>query len=200
MVIIACRGNLERDVIGQFSRRNDNPGRMGRRMTRHAFDTAGKVHELGNAGIVLDELLEIPASFKGTFKGCPRCIGDEFIDLPDNVQGHFHQTAHILDCRLGRQGPKGDNLGHVAFSVFTGQIVHHQMAFHITDIRINIRHAHAFRIKKTFKDEVIFQGIDVRNACKVRNNASGGTATARTNGYIMGPAVIDEVPDNEEVT
>ena len=75
-------------------------------MTRHAFDTAGKVHELGNAGIVLDELLEIPASFKGTFKGCPRCVGNKFIDLPDNVQGTSIERPTSLIAALAARVPK----------------------------------------------------------------------------------------------
>ena len=91
--------------------------------------------------------------------------------------------------------------------VFANHVIQHFAAPLVTKVRIDIRHADAFRIQETFKEQVVFQRIDIRDVQQVGHDAAGGTAAARADGnrvraaaaVLMAAAVADEVPDNQEV-
>ena len=199
MFVVAAGGDLEGHIVRQFPRGDHYPCRMGGSVPGHPFHFLGKVQQLGDAGIPVPEFPKFPAAFQGAFQGGPGSIGDQLVHLVHHVQGDVHGPAHVLDGGFGGQGPEGDDLGHMAFPIFPGQVIHHQMALHIADIRIDIGHAHPFRIQEPFKDQVVFQRVDAGDPGQVSHDTSGGAASSRAHRDVVAPAVVDEIPHNEEI-
>ena len=199
MFVVAAGSDLEGDVIGQFPRGDHHAGCMGGGMPGHPFHFLGEIQELGDVGILVPEFPEFPAAFQGAFQGGARGVGDQLVHLIHHVQGDIHGPAHVLDGRFGSQGPESDDLGHMTLPVFPSQVIHHQVTLHVTDIRIDIGHAHPFRVQEPFKDQVVLQRVDVGDARQIGHDAAGSTASPRPHRDIVGPAVVDEIPDDEEI-
>ena len=200
MLIVAAGSDLEGHIVRQFPRGDHHSCRMGGGVPGHPFHFLGKIQQLGDVGILVPEFPELPAPFQGPFQGGARGVGDQFVHLVHHVERNVHGPAHVLDGGFGGQGPEGDDLGHVAFPVFPGQVVHHQVALHVADIRIDIGHAHPFRVQEPFKDQVVLQRVDAGDAGKVGHDTAGGAASAGAHRDVVAAAVVDEVPHNEEVT
>ena len=79
------------------------------------------------------------------------------------------------------------------------QVINNPAASPVTQIGINIRHGHTFRIQESFKQKIKFQRIQFRDVKKIGNNTSCRTASARTNGYAMRFGKMNEIHNDKEI-
>ena len=69
----------------------------------------------------------------------------------------------------------------------------------IAEVNVEIRHAHAFGIKKAFEDQAVFDRIDIRYAHRVRRD---GSSAAAATGADFDPAALckmNEIPNDQVV-
>ena len=72
-----------------------------------------------------------------------------------------HDPSHVPDHAPGRQGTKGDDLGHLVLSVFFHHVVDDLLAAFIAEIHVDIRHGHPLRVQEPLKQKLVADGIDV---------------------------------------
>lgn len=108
-------------------------------------------------------------------------------------------TRPVADDRLGGQRTEGDDLRHMVLPVFVGQIGDDLAPAAVAQIGIDIRHGHALRIEKAFKQEIKPQRVQLRDVQQVRYDAAGGAAAARSDGDTMGLRIVDEVHDDQKI-
>ena len=58
----------------------------------------------------------------------------------------------------------GDDLADLVTTISTRYVVNDQVAFVHAEINVEIRHGDPFGIQKTFEQEFVRQGIEIRNA------------------------------------
>ncbi len=107
---------------------------------------------------------------------CETDIGSARDELGDSVHfsiGNTHHPAHIPQDRPCLHLSKSDDLSNILLSIFIHHIPDHLIPSLHTEIDIHIRHAAlATRIQKSFEDEVIFDGIQVRDIEGIGDQAS----------------------------
>ena len=109
------------------------------------------------------------------------------------------RSGYVSDCRFSLKSTKGDDLRHLVFAVLANYIIYDFLTPFNTEVYINIRHAHAFRVEKPLKDEAVFNRVYFCYIEAVGNDASCGRTSARPDCYTMRFGVMDEVPDYQEV-
>ncbi len=70
---------------------------------------------------------------------------------------------------------------HVFASPAFSDVVEHLITPLMAQINIEVRHANAFRIKKTFEDQPVIERIDSANVQQIRNHTANAAASPRTN-------------------
>ena len=111
--------------------------------------------------------------------------------------GKIQSTAHIPDGTLGSHGTEGSNLSHMVGAIFAHNVFNDLRAALLTEIRVEIRHTHPFRVQKPLENQGIFHGVHFGDVHTVgRDGARAGTTSgADRNPLLLG--VADEVPDDE---
>ena len=192
-------GELDRHVIIDGLGADHHPRRMGAGIPGKSLQVQAVVDEAVDLGIGLIELPEFRTAVQCLLQGHPRTTGHHLGDLIHIPEGHIRDPAHVPDHRPGRQGTEGNNLGHLVFPVFPGQVIDDFPPSPVTDIRINIRHGHTLGVQEPFKEEVKPERIDFRNVEQVRHDGAGSAATARSDRDTVGFRIMDEIHDDEEI-
>ena len=112
---------------------------------------------------------------------------------------HIKDTSHITDNSPGCQGTEGNNLNHTVFAVFAHNVIDYFLSSLKSEIHINIRHRYTFRIQKTLKQKVIFDGIQQSDSQCVRYNTPCSRASSRSYLDPVLPCIMDEIPYNQEI-
>ncbi len=158
---------------------------MSRSIPRHALHLPRHIQQIMNLRLII-----IPALQFFGFCQCAvkRHIGNrrhQFRDAIHHCIGQSHHAPNIPNGTACRHGSKSYNLCDMVCSVFLNDIINHFRPPVICKINVKIRHAHAFWIQETFKQQVILNGINSGDA-----DAVGGKAP-RTGT----PARADRNPD-----
>ena len=115
------------------------------------------------------------------------------------IVGQIHYPSHIPDHAPGCQRTKSYDLHHPVFSVFSHHIINDFLAPFKAEIHVNIRHGHSFRIQETLKQQIIFDGIQLRNAQGVSHQTSCSRPPSRTNHNVIIPGISDKIPNDQEI-
>ena len=83
--------------------------------------------------------------------------------------------------------------------VFVAHVVNHAFAPGVGHINIQIRHAHAVRVQKAFKQQFVLNGVHARNIQAVRHQRAGARTAAGPYRNAVGAGPVDEVLHDEEV-
>ena len=84
-------------------------------------------------------------------------------------------------------------------AVFSRHIIDDFLPPFIAEVDVDIRHADALRVQEPFKQQIVLDGIDVRNSKAVRDNASRRASAPRADHDAVFLGEIYKIPDNEEV-
>ena len=113
--------------------------------------------------------------------------------------GHIQNPSHVPDHALGRQGTEGYNLHDPIPSILLHHIVDNLLTAFKAEININIRHGYSFRIQKPLEQQVIADGVNIRNSQAVGDDASRRRASSRPYHDVVGAGEVDKIPHNQEV-
>ena len=113
--------------------------------------------------------------------------------------GKIQRPAHVPDGAPGRHGAEGGNLGHMVGAILAHDVLDDLRAALLTEIRVEIRHTHPFRVQKPLENQGIFHGVHFGDVHTVGRDGACAGAAPRANGNPLLLGVADEVPDDEVV-
>ena len=90
-------------------------------------------------------------------------------------------------------------LCHMVSTVFAVDVINDFLSAFVAEIHIEVRHADTLRVQKAFKDQIIADGVDIRDAHTVSRNAACAGAAARAHRDALTLGVVDVVPHDEVV-
>ena len=99
-------------------------------------------------------------SLQRLFQRCPRPFRDEFGKHIHFKEWHTISASDVLHRCPGSECPEGADLYHVVFSVLLPYVFKHFVPPCVCEVHIYVRHADAFRIQETPKEQAMFQGIE----------------------------------------
>ena len=137
--------------------------------------------------------------FQRLVQGDAQHIGHQLGDPVRIRIGHIQRPAYIPNGCLSRHGAESDDLGHMVRPVFLHHIVDDLLPPLDAKIDVEIRHGHPLRIQKPLENQVVFDGVDVRDVHGVGRQAAGPAAPARAYEDPLAVGEIHEVPHDEEV-
>ena len=164
----------------------------------HAFELVGHVHDFGGVFVALHELGQLLLPLHR--------LGERHADLEGNHLGEPIRQAerlalhpgHVAHHQPRRHGAEGDDLANRILAVALGDVGDHLFtAFH-AEVDVEIGHGDPFRVQQALEQQVVFQGIQFRDAEAVgHQRCVAGTATAHR--HAMLPPPVDELLDDEEI-
>ena len=194
----AVVGGQRQIVVGRF-RRDDHARRMGGRMPRHALHLQGGVDELGDLRVGVIELFQLGGNFQCPFQGHLELHGHQFCHHVHLLIRDTHHTAHIADGVAGGHGTEGNNLRHMIGPVFPIDVINDLLPTLVAEVYVKIGHADALRVQEALEDQIVPDGVDIRDAYAVGRNAACTGTTARAHRDALTFGVIDVVPDDKVV-
>ncbi len=204
VLFILCRqvaflGVLDRHVVIDRRRRDDDTCGVSRRMADQAFQGFAEIDEAVDRSVMFIFLAKFLAHLQGLVEGHAQFIGDQLDDAVHFTQGDIEDAADIAQDSLCRQGPEGDDLRYVVDAILPGNVVDDAAPVFIAEIHIDIRHGDAFRIEEAFEEEVVLERVQSGNAQQIGDDGPGSRTTARADGDFMVAGIFDVIPDDEEV-
>ena len=168
-------------------------------MPGQALEGLSRLHELADFRVGLGQLTQ--PSFLGQrfLKGDVELVGHQLRHPVYLSIGDLHDASDVPDRRFGPKRPKGDDLAHVVVPIFLDDVVDHLSATVHAEIHIDIGHADPLGIQKPLEEEVIVEGIDVRDAQGISHEAAGRRSSTGPHGDATGPGKLNDVPDDQEI-
>ena len=168
-------------------------------MTGQPLQLTGDRIEMGELLGQGNRLFEPRHIVHGLLQRDLRHVGDhpaQGIDLPGQDAQRFAGIAQHL---LGAQRVERDDVRHMMCPITFMDIVDDLLAAVIRKIGIDIRHRYSLRIEKTLKQQVVMNGIDMRDPQTVRDERSGRGASSGADEDLLRAGIADEVPDDQEI-
>ena len=85
-------------------------------------------------------------------------------------------------------------------SVLFNDIVDHFPAAIHAKVHVDIRHGDTFGVEEAFKEQIVGEGIEVRNSKGIRHKASGGRSSPGADRNVAGSGEIDDIPHNQKIS
>ena len=111
----------------------------------------------------------------------------------------IHHPADIADHALGRQRTECDNLHHLVRSIFSAHVIDHFLTSLVTEIDIDIGHGHTLRIEEALKQQIVADGVDIRDLQAIRHDTTRCTSSSGSHHDLVLSGIIDKIPHNQEV-
>ena len=199
---VRARVAVKRHQLVQGPVADHHTGGMGRgvaveplKLQRHADQP---VHHLFGAagflqlGFALDSLAE------GDRVG--RVVGHQLAQPVHLAIGHLQHAAHIAQHGAGLQLTEGDDLGDAVAAIFLLHIGDHLVAPVLAEVHVEVRHGHAFGVKKPLEQQAEAQRIEVGDGQRPGDHRARARTTPRPHGDVVVLRPFDEVGHDEEVT
>jgi len=193
--VICCQRQI---VIGGF-RRNDHTRRVGGGVPGHALHLQRGVDELGHLRVGIVELFQLAGNLQCPLEGHLQFHGHKLCYHVHLLVWNTHHAAHIPDGVAGSHGTKGNDLRHMIRTVFAVHIVDDLLPALVAEVHIEIRHTDALRVQKALEDQVIADGVDIRDSNTVGGNTARAGTSSRPHRDALTFCKIDVVPHNEVV-
>ena len=168
-------------------------------IAREALETFRHVDKIMDLLILL-----VPGLQVRIHRNCPiqrdvQLLGDHLGDLIRLRVGQVEDAGYVTDDTAGSHRTERNDLNDPVPPVLPNDIVDDLLSALEAEIHIDIRHGHALRIQEAFKDQIVFERVEVRDAERVGYNGAGRTAAARSDRDSMVPGKFDVIPYNKEV-
>ncbi len=168
-------------------------------MPGQSLQPPGHIQQQADLLIALVERLHLLVFLESLIDGDIQLIRDHLGHRIAERVRQVHRPAHISDDALGRHGSEGDDLGHVLLPVFGDHIVDDLTAALEAEVHVNIGHGHALGVQEPLEQQLVADGIELRDPQAVRDQRTGGGAAPRADHDPMSPRIVDEVPDDQEI-
>ena len=193
--VICCQRQI---VIGGF-RRNDHACRVGGGVPGHTLHLQCGVDEFCYLRVGIVEFFQLAGNLQCPLEGHLQFHGHKLCYHVHLLVWNTHHAAHIPDGVAGCHRTKGDDLRHMIRTVFAVHIVDDLLPALVAEVHVEIRHADALRVQKALEDQVIADGVDIRNANTVSGNTARAGASSRPHRDALTFCKIDIVPHDEVV-
>ena len=144
-----CASHRTLEHLGIFDGIGEGLVRRSFRLTqfRHILDGIGKVHL---------RALAIRTVWQTIGNSLTKGIGDR--------KGHLLDAGHILDGVLRGHCGVGNDMGTILVTILIFHPFQHLTAPIVIEVGIDIRERDTVRIEETLKQQIVLQGVDLRDA------------------------------------
>ena len=197
--------HLGRDADGDVLRertRGDHDARgVHRGVPGQALDARAEVEHLTDPLVLLGGRAQV-GHLLGRFREAQR-VGRARRDRlgePIHVSHLEAQRAgDVAERRPRLQRPEGDDLAHGLPPVARAHVFDHLAPPLEAEVEVDVGHRHPLGIEEALEQQVELEGIDARDAERVRDQRAGGGAASRAHGDAAVLGGLDEVVDDQEV-
>ena len=193
------RPAIERRVLGDRLRCDDDACGVNRRVAGHPFEPSRDVEQLLDLRIVLLHLSQRLALVERLVERHVERCRNLLCHLVDVAERHLEDAADVADDRLRLHRPERDDLGDVLAAVLARDVLDDLAAPPLAEIDVDVRQRDPLRIQEPLEDEIEVDWIDVGDAQAIRDEAAGRRSTPRAHRYPLLARVADEVPHDQEV-
>jgi hypothetical protein len=170
-------------------------------MTRQTLKALRDVESARDHRILVSEGLQLRLALDGLRQSHRRCrilrhqLGEP-VYLPVR---HLQHAADVAQHAARLQRPEGDDLPDLLAAVALLHVTDHLAAAVLTEVDVEVRHRHAFRIEKALEQQAEPDGIEVGNGQRIGDQRSGARTAARTDRNALSLSPLDEVRHDQEV-
>ena len=189
----------KRQIIIRRLRRNDHTRRVGGGVPGHALHLQCGVDELGHLRVGIVELFQLAGNLQRPLQGHFQFHGHKLCYHVHLLVWNTHHAAHIPDGIAGGHGTKGNDLRHMVRTVFAVDVVDDLLSALVTEVHVKIRHTDALGVQKALEDQIIADGVDIRDAHAVGSDTTRTGAASRPHRDTLTFCKIDIVPHDEVV-
>ena len=160
---------IERTEIGERTRSDQHTAGVHAKVSRDAFKRFGVTHELLILLISVDLFLEVRLHLLRKFERnvLSRRRRDELRNFIHLAVRHAEYTADVTHHSLRAHGAEGRDLAHSTRAVLVLHVLNRFVAVPLTEVHVEVRHRHAFRVQEAFEKEVIVQRIHIRDPQRI---------------------------------
>jgi hypothetical protein len=127
--------------------------------------------------------------------GCRQRLGDP---LPHRERVAEH-PGRVLDGLLGLDRAEGDDLRDALLAVLLGHVADDVAAPALVEVDVDVGQRHPLRVEEALEDQAVLERVEVRDAQRVGDQATGGRSPARSHPDAVALRPGHEVRDHEEV-
>ena len=189
----------KRQIIIRRLRRNDHACRVGGGVPGHTLHLQCGVDELGHLRIGIVELFQLAGNLQCPLEGHFQLHRHKLCHYIYLLVRESHHTAHVPDGVASCHRTKGNDLRHMVRTVFAVDVVDDFLSALVAEVHVEIRHTDALRVQKALEDQVVADGIDIRDAHAVGSNTARAGAASRPHRDALTFCKIDIVPHDEVV-
>ena len=172
---------------------------MGRGVARQPFQRHRDIEHLAGGRVVVIQTLQFLTHRQRVLQRDVQHRRHQFGNAVDFAERYAQRPSDITDRSAGRHGSERDDLRHMVAAIAGRDIFDDFAAPHIAKIDIDIRHRHPLGIEEPFKQQTIFQRVDVGDFQQIGDDAAGSRTPARSHRNFRFTGELDEVPDNQKV-
>ena len=191
--------HAQRHVVDDRAVRDDDAGRMGRGVARHAFDLPRHVDQLAHLLVRLVLVAQLRHALERVVERHVQLHRHELCDRVADVVGDRHRAADVPDRKARRHRAEGDDLRDVVGAVLVDDVLDDLLPALVAEVDVEVRHADALRVQKALEQQVIAQRVDARDADAVGGEAADAGASARADRNAHALRLPDEVVDDQIV-
>ena len=184
----------QRKQISQRLIGNDDAAGMDTHLPVQHFERTGVGENFLHPLFAVEQFLEFRGFLDRFGKSHFRIVGNGLGDHIAFGGSTAERTGNVFQHRLGFELSVGSDLRHGIRAVLADHVVNDFLTAAFAEVRVKVRRRNPVRVQKTFKQQVVFDRVDVGDSGKVRyQRACTGTA-ARADGYAAFLRPVDEVP------
>ena len=196
--LVAARGAMQRRVFDNGLVGDDDARRVRGRVARDAFQQFRIVNQLAQiigAFVQLAKFFDFFECAVNRFAGTHRNQFRHTVHFGERI---IERAPHIANRRFCQHFAERDDLGDIVVAVLVARVIYHFFARVVGKIQINVRHRNAVGIQKAFKDEIVLERVEMRNAETVRHHRAR-RRTARVCPNALRARVTRQIPHDEKV-
>ena len=126
-------------------------------------------------------------------------VGHGFGEAVCFGKGKVQDPGGVFDGTFGRHGAVGDNLGHLAGAVLVDNVLDDLVAAAVVKIDVDIGEGNTVGIQKALEQEVVPNGVYVRDADAVGHRRTGCRAAPRPHTHPHIPGGSAEILHNQKI-
>ena len=191
--------HLQRQVVHHRLCGDQHARRVGGGIAGHSLQLAGHVDHPVHLGVALVGVAQLGAHLQRLLQRHVQLKGHQLGDGIRLLVAHAQHPAHVPQHRAGGHRAEGDDLRHVVRAVALPHVVDHLAAPLVVEVAVDIGHGDALGVQEALEQQVVLQGVDLRDAQGVGHDGASAAAATGAHAHAMGLGVVDEVPYDQEV-